>query len=174
VQKDETEEFETSEDTVVEDIEEESDAEKDIKAKTIEIANLKETLLRSLADQENSRRRFAKEKEDTHKYAITSFAKDLLGILDALDKAIESVAEGESGSFVDGILMTRDIFKSVFEKYNIRKIETDGKFDPSFHQVLCEIESDQAQGIIVSVMQEGYTIGDRILRPSLVTVSKGK
>jgi molecular chaperone GrpE len=143
-------------------------------------AELKEKLLRALADMENLRRRSQREREDATKYAMTNFARDLLTVADNLRRALDSVAdeapaEGSDGlaSLTEGVEMTERELMNLFERYDIRRVEPKGeKFDPNFHQAMFEVpDSGQAAGSVVQVMQPGYVIGERLLRPAMVGVA---
>lgn len=161
-----------------------------------EVAALNDKLLRAVAETENLRRRAAREREDTGKYAVTGFAREMLAVVDNLRRALDSLparpgvgegdgeAGGETGGeageddslagLVAGIEMTERELLAVFERQGIRRIEPMGeKFDPNFHQAMFEVEeSDQPAGTVVQVMQAGYIIADRLLRPALVGIAK--
>lgn len=147
-----------------------------------EVASLKDKLLRAMAEIENTKRRYQREVEDMSKYAISNFARDLLSASDNLRRALESIPaeEKEASSFlktlVEGVELTEKDLLKAFEKYKIERIVPMGeKFDHNFHQAMFEVESDEhPSGTIVNVMQVGYKIHDRLLRPALVGVSKGK
>lgn len=152
----------------------------DASASDGDTAELKEKLLRALADMENLRRRGQREREDAAKYAMTNFARDLLAVADNLRRALDSVAgdtpsQGSEGlaSLTEGIEMTERELMNLFERYDIRRVEPAGeKFDPNFHQAMFEVpESGQAPGTVVQVMQPGYVIGERLLRPAMVGVA---
>ena len=145
-----------------------------------EIADLKDKLLRALADIENLRRRSQKEREDALKYASANFARDMLSVADNLRRAIESIpAEGDPDGaalvgFIEGIALTEKDLLSALERHKITKIEPMGeKFDPQFHEALFEIPTnDAASGTVMQVMETGYTIHDRLLRPAKVGIAK--
>ena len=155
------------------------------KETTIE-EKLKETedkLLRSLAEIENQRRRFEKEIKDAFEFGSFNFAKESLAILDNLDRAKNAIKNDQVlktnkdlDKFLDNIAIIEKDLISIFEKNRIRKIEVnEKKFDPNFHQAMSEIEDDKKDpGTILHEIQSGYMIGDRLLRPSLVSVSKKK
>jgi molecular chaperone GrpE len=133
-------------------------------------------LLRVSAEFENYKKRTSREMSEFRKYANEALIKDLLGVVDNLERAINSAAESEdvSDSLVTGIEMTlKDILK-ILEKYNVTSIECIGEpFDPEFHQaVMQESVTDQPANIILKELQKGYMIHDRLLRPSMVVVSK--
>ncbi|WP_169566970.1 nucleotide exchange factor GrpE [Sneathiella limimaris] len=145
-----------------------------------EIADLKEKLLRAMAETENMRRRSQKDKEDAMNYGITKFARDILTISDNLRRAIESVGEEDREnetvkSLLAGVEMTETELQNTLAKHKVQVIEAEGqKFDPNLHQAMFEIENPEVEpGTILQVMQAGYVIADRLLRPSLVGVAKG-
>ena len=140
-------------------------------------------LLRTLAETENLRKRYEREKEDLSNYVISNFAKETLAILDNLQRALSSIKTNDFKdtdenikTFVEGIELTEKQIITIFEKFKIEKVKSlDTNFDPNFHQAMFEVESkDKEPGTVVEVVQEGYKIGDRLLRPALVGVSKKK
>ena len=147
-----------------------------------EAAELKDRLLRTLAEMENLRARTARDVEEARKYAVTGFARDLLDAADNLRRALASVpAEGrESGgellrNLLLGVEMTERTLLGAFEKHRIRRVEPQRgeRFDPAVHQAMFEVPTDQhAPGTIAEVMQSGYVLADRLLRPALVGVAK--
>lgn len=145
-----------------------------------EVAELKDRLLRALAETENVRRRAQRDREDASKYAVAGFAKDLLSAADNLRRALESLPEAEvkddrTRSLLEGVAATERELLSVFERHGIRRIDPKGeRFDHNFHQAIFEVErSDQPSGTIVEVLQPGYVLHDRLLRPAMVGVVKG-
>ncbi len=145
----------------------------------VEIAGLKDQLLRALAETENVRSRAARDREEVAKYAITRFARDLLSVVDNLRRALDAVPEevrAEAGvaRLVEGVEMTEREFLAVLERHHIRRIEPLGeKFDHNFHQAMFEVpDSDKPAGTVVEVMQAGYAIAGRLLRPAMVAVAK--
>ena len=147
-----------------------------------EKADLKEKLLRTLADMENLRRRTEREVADARTYAVSNFARDMLTVADNFQRAIDSVpAEAPAGgdpalkALIEGIELTeRDMLKTL-ERYGVKRLEPEGqKFDPNLHQAMFEVPNpDVPSGTVVQVVQTGYEIGDRVLRPALVGVAKG-
>ena len=147
---------------------------------------LKETeekLLRSLAEIENQRRRFEKEIKDAFEFGSFNFAKESLAILDNLQRAKDAIKNDEKlkdnkdlDKFLENITIIEKDLVSIFEKNRIKKIEVkEKKFDPNFHQAMSEIEDENKdQGTILHEIQAGYMLGDRLLRPALVSVSKKK
>ncbi|VAV90453.1 Heat shock protein GrpE [hydrothermal vent metagenome] len=145
-----------------------------------EIADLKDRLLRAVAETENLRRRSDREKADAANYAMTAFARDLLGVGDNLRRALDSIPEdtdlGDNAkTLVEGIEMTERELLNMLERHNIRKIDPMGeKFSHDLHQALFEIpDTGEEDGTIIQVMQVGYKIKDRLLRPAMVGVAKG-
>ena len=148
----------------------------------LKISELKDQLLRAVADSENIRKRSEREKEQTRRFGIANFAKDLLSIADNLGRALDAAPKNEDikddaiKNFVIGIQMTEQELQKAFDNNNIRKIDPIGqKFDYNFHQAMFEVEeTDEVPGVVVQVLQPGYAIDDRILRPAMVGVSKAK
>jgi molecular chaperone GrpE len=146
-----------------------------------ELAKLRNELLYAKAETENVRRRLEQQAEDRGKYALTAFAKDMLSVADNLRRALDSVPptarEGNdiTNTLTVGVEMTERELLAAFERYGIRLVTAMGeKFDPNLHQAMMEVEdATQPEGTVVMVMQEGYQIHDRLLRPALVGVSKG-
>lgn len=146
-----------------------------------ENAELKDRLLRTMADMENLRRRTEREKHDATKYAITQFANDVLAIADSLERTLLSAAAGDAKSedtlrsLIEGVQMTEREMLNVLSRHGIEKIEPAGdKFDPNLHQAIFEVDNpDMAAGLVVEVVQAGYKIRDRVLRPATVGISKG-
>ncbi len=153
--------------------------------KTLE-EKLKESedkLLRSLAEIENQRRRFEKEIKDAFEFGSFNFAKESLAILDNLKRAREAIKNDEDlkknkdlDKFLENLIIIEKDLVSIFERNRIKKIATDKKkFDPNLHQAMSEIENVSVDsGTILQEIQAGYMLGDRLLRPSLVTVAKKK
>lgn len=146
-----------------------------------EVSELKDRLLRALAENENIRRRTAREKEEAVKYAISRFARDIVTVADNLQRALESMGEEERTSLtgtlktlLEGVEMTNKQMLSIFEQHGIVKIAPLGeKFDHAFHQAMFEVEAaGQPTGTVVQVLQPGYALHDRLLRPALVGVAK--
>ena len=142
-----------------------------------------EKLLRSLADSENQRRRFEKEIKDAFEFGSFNFAKERLAILDNLQRAKDAIKHDEklkSNKDLDKFLQNINIIEkdliTIFEKNRIKKIEViEKKFDPNFHQAMSEIEDDKVDsGTILQEIQAGYMLGERLLRPALVSVAKKK
>ena len=147
-----------------------------------EAADLKDRLLRTLAEMENLRRRTEREVADSRVYAVTSFARDILAVADnmeramkALDDEIRDKADAGVKALLDGVELTERELIKVMEKHGIKRLEPQGqKFDPNLHQAMLELPDPSVPaGTVVQVMQPGYTIGERVLRPALVGISKG-
>lgn len=143
-----------------------------------ENTRLKEDYLRAYAESENIRKRAQAEIEKANKFAITNFAKELLSVADNLDRAILSICEKETDdikTILEGIEMTQKQLNSVFEKFDIKKVPSLGEiFDPNYHQVIQQVEDkEKPEGTIVSELQTGYVIKDRVLREAYVVVSTG-
>jgi molecular chaperone GrpE len=145
-----------------------------------ELADAKDRMLRALAEVENLRRRSARELDEARKYAITGFARELLEVDDNLSRALDSVpprAADEIGfvkTLAEGVAMTQKALAACFERHKIAKVtpEIGERFDHNRHQAMFEVESEQPPGTIAQVLQPGYVIADRLLRPALVGVAK--
>jgi molecular chaperone GrpE len=151
-------------------------------ALTLERDELKDRTLRTLAEMENLRRRTEREVADARTYAVTNFARDLLTAADNIRRAIESVpaearetAEGAFKALLDGIELTERDLAKTFERHGVKLLEPKGqRFDPNRHQAMFEVpDAEVPSGTVVQVMQAGYVLGDRVLRPALVGVAKG-
>jgi molecular chaperone GrpE len=146
-----------------------------------EVAASKDRLLRLAAEMENLRKRTEREKAEATLYAASNFARDLLGVADSLSRALSAVPAEERAiiddvmkKFLDGIELTERELMSVFQRHNIKKLETVGqKFDPNFHQAMFEVPtSEKPPGTVMQEVQSGYAVGERCLRPALVGVAK--
>jgi molecular chaperone GrpE len=160
-------------------------SEAEIRAQLIETlaaenADLKDRLLRAAAEMENIRRRYEREMADARQYAVTGFAREVLSIGDNLTRAIAAVpdeARKEGGAIkalLDGVEMTERELNRVLGRHGVTKLEPEGKkFDPNLHQAIFEVEHEEApHGTVVEVVQAGYSIGDRVLRPAMVGIAK--
>lgn len=145
------------------------------------VLELEDKLARSFAEMENQRRRFEKEKEEAFEYGGFAFAKEALNLIDNLERSKQTLLNDEELKNSVTLKKTLDHFDiinkdliSIFEKNNIKPIESlNKKLDPNYHQAMIEIENDQKEpGTIIQEIQKGFTIKDRLLRPSLVGVSK--
>ena len=144
-----------------------------------EIKLLKEEKLRLLAEMENLRKRTERDKMDSVKYGSVNLARDILSPNDNLTRALDAIPEAEKKSktvtnLIDGLKMVQKEFSTILEKHGVKKIESlDKQFDHNYHQAMMEIENDKIEeGIVVNEMQSGYIMHDRLLRPSMVGVSK--
>jgi molecular chaperone GrpE len=146
------------------------------------IAELKDQLLRALAETENVRRRVQRDRDDAVKYAASGFAKELLPVADNLRRALEAIpkdaleTDEALRTLATGVEMTERLLLAAFERHQIKRIEALGrKFDSNLHQAMFEVPgSGQPAGTVVQVMEPGYTIHDRLLRPALVGVAKAE
>jgi len=146
-----------------------------------EAADAKDKLLRALAETENVRRRAQREREDAAKYGASNLAKDLINVADNLRRALASVPEGQvkdelTRTLLQGVDATERELLAAFERHGIRRIDPMGeRFDHNFHQAIMEVEnSGQPGGTVVQVLQPGYAMHDRLLRPAMVAVAKGE
>ncbi|KQT05949.1 MAG: nucleotide exchange factor GrpE [Bradyrhizobium sp.] len=147
-----------------------------------EAAEARDRMLRTLAEMENLRKRTSKEVADARLYGITGFARDVLDIADNLQRALDAVpaearANADAGlkGLIEGVELTERSLHSALEKHGVKKLDPQGqKFDPNFHQAMFEVpDASVPSGTVVQIMQAGYTIGERVLRPALVGVAKG-
>ncbi len=149
---------------------------------TAEVDKLKDQLLRTVAELENYRKRAEREREETAKFAVTNFARELLTVADNLRRALESAPENLDHpekllkSLLEGVEITEKELLFAFKKHGVEKIDPLGKpFDHHLHQAMFEVEdSDQPAGTVVHILQPGYQLSGRLLRPALVGVAKGK
>jgi molecular chaperone GrpE len=153
-----------------------------VEALSKESAEYKDKLLRTLAEVENLRRRTEREIADTRLYGISAFARDVIAVADnmqralgALDAELREKADAGTKALLDGVELTERELLKVLEKHGVKKFEPLGeKFDPNLHQAMYEIpDPSQPAGTVAQVVQPGYMIGERVLRPALVAVSKG-
>ena len=145
-----------------------------------EHAEMKDRLLRTLAEMENLRKRTEREVTDARLYGVTSFARDVLGVADNMRRALDALPPEARGgaqakAFVEGVELTERELLKALEKNGVRQFTPQGeKFDPNVHQAMFEVPDPSVPaGSIVQVVQPGYMIGERVLRPALVGVSKG-
>jgi molecular chaperone GrpE len=153
-----------------------------IEALTKESADYKDKLLRTLADMENLRRRTDREVADSRTYGISNFARDIVAVADnmdralgALDKGLRDNADAATKALLDGVELTERELLKVLEKHGVKKFEPLGeKFDPNLHQAMFELpDPSKPAGTVAQVVQPGYMIGERVLRPAMVAVAKG-
>ena len=147
-----------------------------------ELADTRDRLLRTLAEMENMRKRTEREDADSRVYGITAFARDILTVADnmhramqALDDELRTKADSGVKALLDGVELTERELMNALEKHGVKRIEPLGqKFDPNRHQAMYEVEdANVPSGTIVQVVQAGYLLGDRVLRPALVAIAKG-
>lgn len=151
-----------------------------LEAALTEAADYKDKYLRAHADFENAKRRLEKDKMNAVSYANESFAKDILAVMDSFENALASMesADEENASDVlekmkEGVSLTYEQLKKILEKNHIKEVACDGEFNPDLHQAIMQVESDAHEtGDVVQVMQKGYTIKDRVLRPAMVSTCK--
>ncbi|AFK55311.1 nucleotide exchange factor GrpE [Tistrella mobilis] len=152
-----------------------------IQALEAELAQIRDQHLRALADMENLRRRAQREVEDAGKYAVTKFARDVLAVSDNLERAAQAVPPEKRGGdplvdqLAQGVDMTLSSFRQTLETHGIRRVDPLGeRFDSKLHQAMMEVEDrTKPAGTVVQVLQTGYVIADRLLRPAMVAVSRG-
>src|SRR3954465_13405395 len=153
-----------------------------VEALTKEAAEARDKMLRTLAEMENLRKRTSREVADARIYGITGFARDILDIADNLQRALDAVpadmkatADPALKGFIEGVELTERSLLNTLEKNGVKKFDPAGeKFNPNFQQAMYEVpDTSVPSGTVVQVVQAGYTIGDRVLRPALVGVSKG-
>ena len=145
-----------------------------------EIAALNDKLLRALAEGENLRRRAKKEREDTAKYAIANFARDIVSVADNLGRALSSLPDGDNpgdettGALIDGVRLTERELAAIFERHGIERIDPMGeKFNHDFHEAMFEMPTaDAPPGTVVQVLDVGYVLKDRLLRAAKVAVAR--
>ncbi len=153
-----------------------------IEALNAENTQLKDRVLRTLAEMENLRRRTEREVADAKTYGVTSFARDMLTVVDNLARALDhlpsearAAAEPQIQSVIEGVELTARDLEAVLGRHGVKKLDPKGqKFDPNFHQAIFEApDQTLPAGTVSQVVQSGWTIGDRVLRPAMVGVSKG-
>lgn len=141
-----------------------------------QIAELKDQLLRAYAENENTRKRLQKEKEEALKFGASNLAKDIINIVDNLKRVLENKSENVSLEvIIEGVnLILKDV-ENTFLRHGIEAIDSYEKpFDPHLHQAVFEVESEHTPGTVVQIIQDGYKIYDRLLRPAMVGVAKAK
>ena len=179
----EVEDIKSASESGVQTTDDKSENKETSKDKNVEekILELEDKLARTFAEMENQRRRFEREKEEAYEYGGFVFAKEALNLIDNLERSKQILKNDESLKNSDALTKTMEhldiIYKdlmSIFSKNNIKPIESlNKKLDPNYHQAMIEIEDDQKEpGTIIQEIQKGFTIKDRLLRPSLVGVSK--
>ena len=179
--EDDIDTLENEEEPTAKNAEEAIDFSQEIEKLKAENLTLKNEFLRAYADAENTKKRCAQEIEKNTKYAISSFAKDLLSVADNLHRAIEALPEAEKAkceeakNLLKGVELTEAELMKVFKKFGIQKVDSMGKvFDPNYQRVIQEVDdAGKPAGTIIAELQTGYMINDRILREAMVIVTKG-
>jgi molecular chaperone GrpE len=147
-----------------------------------QLSELRDKYLRAVAEAENVRKRAERDVAEVRAYGVSAFARDMLAVADNLARALDAIdpqarasAEGTLKALLDGVELTQKDLQKALAKHGVRKLEPEGeKFDPNFHQAMFEIpDAGMPAGTVVQVMQPGYAIGERVLRPALVAVAKG-
>ncbi len=140
------------------------------------VAELEDLRLRDLAEFENIKKRLEKEKMQSIAYSQESFARDLLAVIDSLDNAnatMDNLQDVNAEKIKEGIDLTVDQFKKIFEKHGIELVDIESGFDPNFHEAVMKVDSpDHSEGEVVQVLQKGYKIKDRLLRSAMVSIAK--
>lgn len=178
----EVEEQKTDAEETVEEVEV-SDEEKDVLARiklAVEdaLAGQQDDVLRARAEVQNMRRRCEADLEKAHKFAVEKFSAELLPVMDNLERALQAVPDRSDDAvkgLCEGVELTMKEFLDVFGKFNIEQIDPEGEpFDPQLHQAMSMVENDQVEpNTVIAVMQKGYSLNGRVIRPAMVMVSKG-
>ncbi len=173
------ENIETQEETQDETQDEIEEEESELKKCQEELAKEKDRYIRAHADFENMKKRIEREKQNALIYANEAFAKDLLTVLDTFENALKSIEQIESDSedaiekIKEGMQLTYEQLLSILKKHGIEEVECEGEFNPELHQAVTQMESDEHEsGEIVQVLQKGYKLKERLLRPSMVATCK--
>lgn len=146
----------------------------DLEAAGAEIARLKDALARTQAEMDNVRKRATRDVESAHKYALERFVEELLPVKDAVDLGLDAARNAtDVASLKEGVEMTAKMFDQMLGKIGVEEVNPDGeRFDPEFHQAMTTIESSEhAAGTVITVMQKGFTLNGRLVRPALVGVA---
>ena len=154
----------------------EAGLEAELAAAQDEVAQLKDQALRAAAELQNVRRRAEQDVEKAHKFGLEKFANEMLPIVDNLERAIESCGDEEATKAIrEGVEMTLSMFLSGLAKFDIEQIDPQGEaFDPALHQAMSMVEAPDAEpNTVVAVMQKGYSLSGRLMRPAMVMVAKG-
>jgi molecular chaperone GrpE len=171
-----------AEDTLADHTVDEDAATDGLDALQAQVDDLRDRLLRAVADAENTRKRAARDVKETRDYAVTGFARDMLDIADNLERALGALGEEARASLpdnikplVDGVEMTQRRLAATLERHGVKRIapEPGDPLDPNLHQAAAQIPADQPKGRIAHIMQAGYVIGERTLRAAMVVVSAG-
>ncbi|CZT33968.1 nucleotide exchange factor GrpE [Rhizobium sp. 9140] len=154
----------------------------ELEAARAEAADFRDRYMRLAADMDNLRRRTEREVKDAKSYSVAGFARDMLAVSDNLRRALDAIpadvragADAGLSTLIEGVELTERSMLSTLERHGVRKLEPEGqKFDPNFHQAMFEIPNpDVPHNTVVQVVQAGFTIGERVLRPAMVGVAKG-
>jgi molecular chaperone GrpE len=135
------------------------------------LAALEDKLLRVAADFENYKKRAARERAEYVTHANERLVKELLPILDDLERALDAVGEHQEATVEEGVRLVHRSLASLLERNGVKQIDTEGKFDPHVHEALLSQPSDAEEGSVIDVVQKGYTIGDRVVRPARVVIA---
>jgi molecular chaperone GrpE len=135
------------------------------------LAALEDQLLRVAADFDNYKKRAARERAEYVAHANERLVKDLLPILDDLERALDAVGEHQEANVEEGVRLVHRSLASLLERNGVKQISTDGKFDPHVHEALLSQPSDAEEGSVIDVVQKGYTLGDRVVRPARVVIA---
>lgn len=155
-----------------------TDASDEVATLKAQVEALKEQVLRSQAEMQNVRRRSEMDVEKAHKFALEKFVRELIPVVDSLEKAIESAASGESGDLLatirEGVEMTLNMFVSSLRKFNVEQVDPLGApFDPQVHEAMSMVSAPGAEpNTVVAVMQKGYLLNERLVRPAMVVIAK--
>jgi molecular chaperone GrpE len=179
-QEEQEQQVEAQEQEEVENSDTDTSIEEELEAYKAQAQEYKDKYLRAYADFENAKKRLEKDKANAVSYANESFAKDILAVMDSFDNALASIKEANEDNAVEvldkmkeGVELTYNQLKKILEKNHIKEIECCGEFNPEVHQAIMQVDSDEHEsGHIVQVMQKGYTIKDRVLRPAMISTAK--
>ena len=150
-------------------------ADSTVAALEAQLAEAKEQMLRAHADAQNARRRAEQDVEKAHKFALEKFTKELLPVLDSLERALEAFEQNDvSAALKEGVEMTLSMFISTLEKFNVERVNPQGEpFDPQFHEAMSLVPNpDVEPNTVIAVMQKGYLLNGRLVRPAMVMVAK--
>ncbi len=174
IEEQKEQEIQESENQETQEVDETTESENDCCA---ELEEQKEKYLRAYADFENMKKRLERDKSSAVSFANETFAKDLLSVIDSFESAISSMEQIEGDEAVnkikEGVSLTFEQLLKVMKKHGVEEVANEGVFDPNFHQAIQQVESDEHEsGEIVNVLQKGYLLKDRLLRPAIVTTKK--
>ncbi len=162
-----------------EEVETEDNSLEELKKCQEELKNQKNEYLRAYADLENTKKRLEKDKQSAIAFANEAFAKDLLAVLDTFENALKSIdkidikSEDAIEKIKEGMKLTYEKLLNILKKHGVEEVEAEGEFDPNYHQAIMQVESDKHKsGDIVEVLQKGYKLKDRLLRPAMVSSCK--